>query len=108
MRTGEAQVCPALCEPVLEQAHGDLSPVQRRGLAVVYERWARQLRFSADFIEKTEQSPPEEALTDRDGDAQLLELAARLEQQAGKIRGHLGLNETPKPVVAQVDSFAEN
>lgn len=38
-------------EPVLEEKVATFSPSKRRALAIVYERWAHQLRLSARILE---------------------------------------------------------
>lgn len=92
--SGTPRVYPALCEPELHAVSAEWPPVKRRALANSFERWVAQLRFSADFIERYEGRG--ETIAGDDGDAQLLELAARLEQQAGQIRGQLGVAGKPK------------
>jgi len=45
-------------EPDLELQALTLSAAQRRALAAVYERWARQLRVSAAILERDAAPPP--------------------------------------------------
>lgn len=49
-------------EPSLEIQVITLSPVQRRALARVYERWARQLRVSAKILERDQLPRPKPQL----------------------------------------------
>lgn len=44
-------------EPALEEHAALLNPSQRRALARVYQRWARQLRVSAKILEADQQRP---------------------------------------------------
>lgn len=45
---------PAVCEPELQKLCADWGPKHRREIAEIWERWAAQLRFSADLIEQME------------------------------------------------------
>lgn len=91
---GTPRVYPSLCEPSLSIQAVNWGPDKRREVADKFERWNEQLRFSADFIERYEGKG--ETVPVNEGDAQLLELAARLDQQAAQIRRHLGLCRQPK------------
>ena len=97
---------PALCEPVLEERAANWDVRRRRRMADVFMRWSQQLRFSAEFIERFEAAadlkPPQER------DAQLLELAAQMEEQAGLIRERIGLVKPVRQPDVGTLAFAGN
>ena len=97
---------PALCEPALDEEANNLNAEERREMADRFDVWSAQLRYSADFIDRYQGR--ENELDANNGDAQLLELAARLEQQAALIRHDLGLTAKPKAAAPRLNFLAEN
>jgi hypothetical protein len=99
-------VFPVMLEPVLQSHAGELSERERRELARIYERWAAQLLCSAEVIKRYAPSVDEYSCAVKElgvdnvpsfGEADLLRLAARLDEEADRIRKGLGL-EHCKPL----------
>ena len=107
---------PSLMEPELEEMANDLNPTQRRGMAAKLERWAQQLRYSADVIEgaglRLETAPEPVCLpanlakvTEGRTRSEVLEVAASLSEEAELLREYLGVGASD-PRIAVVPMFA--
>lgn len=110
---------PTMCEPDLEKQVADKfgdDPENRRRLADVYARWARQLYASAELIEKMGAKAGSEAdivFPDTDladalrykSPARALEIAAGLEQWICEIRRCVRARPKARPAHA---TFSEN
>lgn len=89
---------PVMCEPELELRAKTWNAKKRRRMASILQRWAAQLLCSAELIERSawDERPADVPAALREdiagmNKAECLELAARLEDRARRIRAVCGV-----------------